>query len=277
MIKEIIMKNVASYKEETKLDTENKRINLIYGLNGTGKSTMSDFLYKQYTDERFKDCKINGFNEITERILVYNKTFIEDNFYETNDLKGIFTLSKENKDSIEKINKANDEKKVLEEQKKLQEEKKKEENSKFKTDKSKKQDILWKNVINRYEHKEFDYCLERHRGSKDSFFNYIIKIPKTTSVKQIEELKKNITSLKDNNTEIKELEQIIFDNIDDIEKSDIFNRMIVGNTNSSFGKFIEKLKNSDWVKKGFDYLNEENKCPFCQQEISQELIENLNK
>ena len=29
MIKEIIMKNVASYKEETKLDTENKRINLI--------------------------------------------------------------------------------------------------------------------------------------------------------------------------------------------------------------------------------------------------------
>ncbi len=40
---------------------------------------------------------------------------------------------------------------------------------------------------------------------------------------------------------------------------------------------IEKLKNSDWVKKGFDYLNEENKCPFCQQEISQELIKNLNK
>ncbi|MGW68010.1 hypothetical protein EBK63_08765, partial [Campylobacter jejuni] len=35
MITKISMKNVASYKDETTLET-NKRINLIYGLNGAG-------------------------------------------------------------------------------------------------------------------------------------------------------------------------------------------------------------------------------------------------
>lgn len=40
MIEKIKMKNVASYKQETILETD-KRINLIYGLNGTGKTTIT--------------------------------------------------------------------------------------------------------------------------------------------------------------------------------------------------------------------------------------------
>lgn len=44
MINKITMNNVASYKKLTYLETD-KRVNLLYGLNGTGKSTLSDFLY----------------------------------------------------------------------------------------------------------------------------------------------------------------------------------------------------------------------------------------
>ena len=40
MIKSITMKNIGSYKEETKLETD-KRINLIFGFNGTGKTLLS--------------------------------------------------------------------------------------------------------------------------------------------------------------------------------------------------------------------------------------------
>ena len=39
MIKSITMKNIGSYKE-TKLETD-KRINLIFGFNGTGKTLLS--------------------------------------------------------------------------------------------------------------------------------------------------------------------------------------------------------------------------------------------
>lgn len=44
MITKIKMNNVASYKNLTSLETD-KKVNLLYGLNGTGKSTLSNFLY----------------------------------------------------------------------------------------------------------------------------------------------------------------------------------------------------------------------------------------
>ncbi|HDZ4944389.1 TPA: AAA family ATPase, partial [Campylobacter jejuni] len=102
MITKISMKNIASYKDETSLET-NKRINLIYGLNGIGKTQISKFLANQ-KDEKFKDCKIKGLSD--EEILVYNQDFIDEHFYDTDRQKGIFTLSEENisiKQEIEKL------------------------------------------------------------------------------------------------------------------------------------------------------------------------------
>lgn len=46
---------VASFKHATSL-VKDKKINLVYGLNGTGKSTISNFLYKTY-DSAFMLCK----------------------------------------------------------------------------------------------------------------------------------------------------------------------------------------------------------------------------
>jgi len=53
MINKIVMKNVASYKAETVLETD-KKVNLIYGLNGTGKSTLSSYLYDM-TGEPYRE------------------------------------------------------------------------------------------------------------------------------------------------------------------------------------------------------------------------------
>ena len=44
MINKITIEKVASYKKKVSLLTD-KRINLIYGLNRTGKSTLSNFFY----------------------------------------------------------------------------------------------------------------------------------------------------------------------------------------------------------------------------------------
>ena len=61
MISKIILKGVASYRKEAVLDTD-KKVNLLYGLNGTGKSTFSEFLYDQ-TESRFSQCKIEGLED----------------------------------------------------------------------------------------------------------------------------------------------------------------------------------------------------------------------
>ena len=44
MIRKISMNLVSSFKNPAILETD-KKVNLIYGLNGTGKSTISDYLY----------------------------------------------------------------------------------------------------------------------------------------------------------------------------------------------------------------------------------------
>ncbi len=111
MITKIKMNNVASYKNLTSLETD-KKVNLLYGLNGTGKSTLSNFLYNR-SDDKFADCSIEGLME-TDTILVYNQQFIKDNFYETEDIPGIFTLSKENKEIKELIDKAKNEISIIE-------------------------------------------------------------------------------------------------------------------------------------------------------------------
>ena len=73
MIKSITMKNIGSYKE-TKLETD-KRINLIFGFNGTGKTLLS------------KNIKIdNEYIEWDEKnideIITFNTDYILKNFYE---------------------------------------------------------------------------------------------------------------------------------------------------------------------------------------------------
>ena len=99
MIAKISMNSVASYKSLATLET-NKKVNLVYGLNGTGKSTLSNFLYDK-ENGNFASCSIDGLTN--EDIRVYNQKFILDYFYEADNLKGIFTLSKENKEAEEKI------------------------------------------------------------------------------------------------------------------------------------------------------------------------------
>ena len=60
MITKITMNDVASYKAPTTLETD-KKVNLIYGLNGTGKSVLSSYLYEK-GNTGFSSCNIEGLN-----------------------------------------------------------------------------------------------------------------------------------------------------------------------------------------------------------------------
>ena len=111
----------ASYKELATLETD-KKFNLIYGLNGSGKSIFSEHLRKiGCDDEKFTECSIETDNtenksklSSDEKILVYNQKWVNEAFYESPTLKGIFSLSKENADAKKEIDHANQEKEKLE-------------------------------------------------------------------------------------------------------------------------------------------------------------------
>lgn len=274
------MNNVASYKTSTSLETD-KKVNLLYGLNGTGKSTLSNFLYNR-SDNKFADCSIEGLKE-SDTVLVYNQQFIRDNFYETEDIPGIFTLSKENKEIKEVIDKARNELSKIEKEKEKAEQEAKNTLEQYneRVDDYKKE--VW--VIK----KEFTtknnvlgYCLDRLKSSKDTLFNYLVNLKKAKVEPDysLEILKNEATDLKSGVGKESSINKISLVE-DKIENLELLEKIIVGNNNSTISVVINKLKNSDWVNKGLAYIDTDKNpsiCPFCQQKtISKEFVEEIYK
>lgn len=280
MITSICLDNVTCFKNTATLNTD-KRVNLIYGLNGTGKSTLSNFMYDT-ADRSFSMCRIEGIN--TEEVLVYNQRFIKDYFYELNSLKGIFTLSKQNREAEEKISAAEGEIRKLEELKK------------------KKSDVIAKitdglsqrrlSAIERvWEIKRtytggdrvLEFCLEGLKGQKEKLFNHIEGIAKPTQKPEEtpEDLKREAEPLvADDVPKYSLIEAVNFIG-QQVESSSLFQKEIVGNENSSVAELINRLSNSDWVKKGLDYLPADiddvgRPCPFCQENtITKTLVSSI--
>ncbi len=281
MITKINLNNVASYRSQTALETD-KKINLIYGLNGTGKSTLSNYLH-QRADDRFKNCSVEGLDDNHE-ILVYNQTFIQENFFEAENLKGIFTLSKENKEAETKIANALKEIEKLEDEKTIKSTELERETSSINQKQETAKNTVWK-IKTDYSggDRVLEFCLDGYKGSKDNLFNQIVGLAKPTAkpTKCIEDLKTDLQSISgDNAQKYSTLSQITFVS-QSIEAETLFNKQIVGNDNSTVSQLIKQLGNSDWVKAGLQYLPEEqtqenSTCPFCQEKtISNELIESI--
>lgn len=107
MITKVILKKVASYKTNEAILETNKKVNLIYGLNGTGKSTFSKY-FQNLSNIEYSNCSIElTDNQEDIEILVYNQKYIEENFYNSPSQKGIFSLSRGNKNAKNAIENAN--------------------------------------------------------------------------------------------------------------------------------------------------------------------------
>lgn len=101
MIEQINIKNIATYDNKGVSFENMKLINFIYGGNGSGKTTISNFLMSP-SSPLFSSCSINWDIEGGLPILVYNKAFKEANF-STGRIKGVFTLGKATKEELELI------------------------------------------------------------------------------------------------------------------------------------------------------------------------------
>src|SRR5690606_41671191 len=102
MIQKIQIKNCATYNDEGCEINNLDKINFIYGANGSGKTTISNYL-KNTSDTKYSSCSLDWYDSEID-ILVYNKVFRDENF-STGKLNGIFTLGKATKEEIENIDK----------------------------------------------------------------------------------------------------------------------------------------------------------------------------
>lgn len=279
MISKIVLNGVASYKKEAVLETD-KKVNLLYGLNGTGKSTFSEFLYDQ-SQARFSQCRILGLED-NDTILVYNKKFVQEIFYEQQGIQGIFTLSKGNAEAQKAIDNANAEVKKLIEQKRKIEEKMTKDGQKHLGEIKEYKKQVWKiNTEYAGGDRFLEFCLDGLKGNKDTLFKYLVSLEKIEVEidYSVDDLKKEAQQLQGEN-QIKQILSKVLINIDDIEQSDLLSKVIIGNKNSSVATVIKELENSDWVNTGIKYVHidgEKGLCPFCQQKtITQNFLVQIN-
>ena len=100
MIDSIEIKGVATYGSDPQLLSGLSQFNYIFGSNGTGKTTISRVIANVSS---FPTCKVNWKGGTLLQSMVYNHDFVERNFNQSAELKGVFTLGEKEVDTLAKI------------------------------------------------------------------------------------------------------------------------------------------------------------------------------
>ncbi|WP_404941392.1 AAA family ATPase [Pseudomonas danubii] len=279
MITELNIDGVTSYRSKSTLSPINKT-SLIYGLNGAGKSTISEFLYNQ-SAPRFAKCSLKT-NQPCE-ILVYNQSFLNDYFYEEDNLKGIFTLSKENKVALQQIEA---ETRELEKHLAAQQENSKlaiNNAAKLDQEKIKASGKVWEIKTNfSGGDRVLEFCLEGLKRTELLFQHIIgLPLPENTPGYTVDDLKVEASSIEGEGaapfTKISTLSAGWLG----IEGDSLWSKIIVGSQEGSVAEFITQAGNSDWVKQGLQYVSDDKDrqaCPFCQQDtITKSIIDSIRQ
>ncbi len=263
MIESINVRNVATYDNQGVRLTDLKKINFIYGANGCGKTTISNFIYNE-ADSKFADSSIIWQNESPLNVLVYNKDFRERNFGKGK-LNGVFTLGEATGEQINAIEEKEKELKEI----KADVNKKKEtldsQRQKKEVVGNEFQETIWTKV---YKKHEPDFK-EAFKGAlkKERFKNKLLEEAgaNTATLDTLDSLKKKAkTIFGEQPQRIELISQISFERVAEIETNKIWNKIIIGKANVDIARLIQRLNINDWVNQGRDYMQNDT-CPFCQE------------
>ena len=273
MINSIEIKNIATFDSIHGIIPDLKKLNFFYGANGSGKTTISRVLANPSS---YNESKISWENDEAGDIIVYNHDFVNRNFNSSSEIPGIYTLGEGSIEIEKKIEQLRDDyKKKQDEKRKVLngisedsikeyfEEKKNECRYFYEND-------CWK-LKESVKGTELDEFLSGFRGSKSKLFEKITaEYQKNDSPKWTKE--QLITYLQQKKrAEVSRMLQIGFiknSELQTIEVNPLFRESVIGKSNSTIGKLIEKVGNSQWVLNGKKYIEKsEGKCPFCQQQL----------
>ena len=262
MIESLSIKNIATFNDHGVTINDLKQINIIYGSNGSGTSTISNVAANI---DSYNQSSIAWRDDRNIEVLAYNKDFCEKNFLEQ--MPGVFTLGEASTTAIAEIEKKRTElqeitaigknyKSDIDKQTYT----KNEENKSF-------CESAWNDVLKKYE--QWFPKSAIGAGTKDRFIEKLLAAHKQdhSNPLSIEELKKKAGVLFGQQP----LRMNSYNLIDkltlkSIEEDHIWSKIIVGKKDIDIAGLITKLGNSDWVSRGVEYLEDGNDvCPFCQQ------------
>ncbi len=283
MIESITIKDFATYSRDTPQKLEDlSKVNFLFGSNGAGKTVISQIIDNE---SKFSECEIAWKGGIKLETMVYNRYFVERNFSQTTEIKGVFTLGEEQKETLEEISSKKKEMKDLEiEIERLTLELQGDddisgEKGKLAEIETKFKDYCW-DKKQQYDNK-FKDSFQGFRDTKEKFKEEILgqknrNNAELLAVDKLEEKAKIVFGT------IMETQQKI-PNINTVsilshEANEILKKKVIGKEDVDIAAMIKTLGNSDWVQEGREFYDVNNEvCPFCQQKTDKEFSDSLNK
>lgn len=279
MIESIHIVGTASYANPVAVDGL-ARFNFFFGANGSGKTTISRVIGNE---SAYAGCSIKWRAGTRIETLVYNQDFVNANFNQSADLKGIFTLGEKNVETLRLIGEAKNEIDGLTQKiEGLTLGLEGEDGTGGKKGELAALEAAFKETcwVQKQKHDAvFKEAFEGYRSSAERF-----------KEKMLGERKSNAAALCDiadmraraatvfGPPPVAEPTLALLDGeaLIALESAPILAKRVVGKEDVDVAALITTLRNSDWVRAGRQYLAlSSGACPFCQQATGASFAESL--
>ena len=283
MIESISLKKIATYSPDTPENlTELKAVNVIYGANGAGKTTISRLIADPGISQ---DCTVRWKNNIPVPVLVYNSDFIADNYSDSRNLKGVFTLGKTEQNQKDRLELLRADCKRFEQQRDrtlLQLNGEDGKSGKHAERRELDARLVTRCWDQKVKHDEaFQGAFKGVRNSRDGFKARVLQesLNNKAPLLKLEELnEKALVLYGDAPSALASAPALDLASLISLQSDTILAKKIIGKGDVDVGVLIERLGNSDWVRQGIRYLeHSDDHCPFCQQGISHDFEKNLSR
>lgn len=282
MIETISISDIATYAKSPETLGSLTKINFIFGSNGTGKTTVSRVIGDEIS---FPTCKIAWKGGTKLQAMVYNHDFVERNFNQSAELKGVFTLGEVQADTLTKIATTKSEHDTLTEKiEALALTLQGDTGTSGKKGELAALEVALKEKCWSQKQKHdatLQGAFEGYRGSSEKFKGKVIQelSKNSASLMTLTELEKKAGSVfgKTPTTE-QAIALIETTKFVAYETSPILKKRVIGKEDVDIAAMIKKLGNSDWVREGRAFYEvNEGVCPFCQQSTTVALAQSLNE
>lgn len=278
MIEGLKIAGCASYSAEGQNLTELKKINFIYGSNGSGKTSISRVIA---APDDHPTCKIRWANQRPLECLVYNADFVERNF--RSGLPGIFTLGEHDAAVLDQIEQARKDVADIERDisaRNIVLNGKDDTPGKLGERAALRENIeneCWK-LKNRHD-ADFQSAFTGVRASKANFCDKILSewASNQATVHPLDDLKKRAAVIfekgltRESPVRVPDTAELTR-----LQALPILAKKVVGQGDVNISGLIDRLGNSDWVKQGIGYFAQSTpQCPFCQQGVEVDLAKRI--
>lgn len=238
-------------------------VNFFYGNNGAGKSSIAHAI-----EEDDGVVWADGKSAADYDVLVYNQDFINDNFVNYGDLKGVFIFGEEDVEAKKKIAVLTDEKKEKSDAKAAAAEEYKQKTADVDAALTHFQSTCFSQTAGI--RSRFDKCLDGKKQKK-TFADAILgeKSPKEHDLSELERLYD--VAFDETARAYPEFKKAGATTYGSLPGKDLLDKVIVSSSDTPFARFLKALGStaSDWVRDGHTHFTGTagGKCPYCQREL----------